>query len=340
MQIRKAVLYGQGDLRMETAAIPDEPGPNQVLVETEISALSTGTDLANYLGDSTYVPGAPDYPRPVGYSNAGHVMAAGRDVTSLKPGDRVFSIRAHLSHFIADSTDLLVQIPDSVPSATAGLAYLTGLGLAALRQARYETGENIVVVGLGVIGLSTVALARAMGANVLGVANSEIRARAALAVGANGCLSSEDPAAVQSMRGYFHGLDADIVVLTSNSWDSYFLSLDLARRGGRVSILGFPGRLQPMPERNPLHPSPFYSKQLALFGAGAAPRLECGPEDVRFNLRRNLEYILDLMATGRMDLAPLITHTLPARRMREAYELARLRSKELIAAVFDWRSGE
>ncbi len=223
-------------------------GPGEVLVETEVSALSTGTDLANYLGDSTYVPGAPDYPRAVGYSNAGRVMAVGSDVTSLKPGDRVFSIRPHLSHFIADASELLVPIPDAVDSEQASLAYLTGLGLAALRQARYETGENIVVVGLGVIGLSTIALARAMGANVLGLANSEIRARAAVTVGATACLLADEPDPVATMRSHFHGMEADIVVLTSNSWDSYFLSLDLARKGGRVSILGFPGRLQPMPE--------------------------------------------------------------------------------------------
>ena len=337
MEIRKAVLYGAGDLRIETASIPDALGPHEVLVETEISALSTGTDLGNYVGDSSYVPGAPDYPRAVGYSNAGRVIATGSEVINLQVGDRVFSIRPHLSHFIAADSDLLVRIPEAVASDSASLAYLTGLGLAALRQARYETGENIVVVGLGVIGLSTIALARAMGARVLGLANSDIRARAAVTVGATACVMADDATPVATMRSYFHGMDADIVVLTSNSWESYFVSLDLARKGGRVSILGFPGRLQPMPERNPLHPLPFYSKQLALFGAGGASRLDCGPEDVRFNLRRNLEYILDLMASGRLDLAPLITHHLPADRMREAYELARLRSKELVAAVFDWR---
>ena len=139
------------------------------------------------------------------------------------------------------------------------------------------------------------------------------------------------------MRTYFHGADADIVILTSNSWDSYFLSLDLARFGGRVSILGFPGRGQNAPGRNPLDPSPFYSKQLTLLGAGSSPRIECAPQDVRFNLRRNLEYIFDLMASGRLPLESLITHRLPYTRMREAYELARLHSKELIASVFDWR---
>ena len=133
-----------------------------------------------------------------------------------------------------------MRIPEAVDSEQASLAYLTGLGLAAPRQARYETGENIVVVGLGVIGLSTIALARAMGAKVLGLANSEIRARAAVTVGATACVMADDANPGCHHAHYFHGMDADIVVLTSNSWDSYFVSLDLARKGGRVSILGFP----------------------------------------------------------------------------------------------------
>jgi threonine dehydrogenase-like Zn-dependent dehydrogenase len=336
MEIQRAVLHGKGDLRIETAALPDHLGTHQLLVQTEFSALSTGTDLGNYLGDSTYVPGAPDYPRWVGYSNVGVVRATGSGVTSLKEGDRVFSTRPHQSAYVAEENELLVRIPETASSKNAALAYLTGLGLAALRQARYEPGENIAVIGLGVIGLSTIGLARAMGANVVGVANSEIRARAAVAMGTMGCVLSSEPEAVEAVKQHFHRREVDLVVLTSNSWASYFLALDLVRRNGRVSILGFPGRGEPPPERNPLGPSPFYSKQLTLLGAGSSIRLECAPEEIRFNLRRNLEYILDLMATGRLDLEPLITHSIPYQRMRDAYELARVRSKELIAAVFDW----
>jgi threonine dehydrogenase-like Zn-dependent dehydrogenase len=338
MEIRRAVLHGKCDLRLDTDSLADALAPDQVLVKTEVSALSTGTDLGNYLGDSTYVPDAPDYPRGVGYSNAGRIAKTGAAVKGLHVGDRVFSIRPHQSHFLAGAGDMLVRIPDNVSSEEASLAYLTALGLAALRQARYEAGENVVVIGLGIIGLSVIALARAMGANVLGVANSEIRARAAIEMGALGCVMSDDSGPVSSMRQILHGAEADIVVLTSNSWGSYFLSLDLARFGGRVSILGFPGRGQALPERNPLDPSPFYSKQLTLIGAGSSSRGEYPAQDVRFNLRRNLEYILDLMTSKRLNLAPLITHRLPSGRMREAYELARLRSKDLIAAVFDWRS--
>jgi threonine dehydrogenase-like Zn-dependent dehydrogenase len=339
MEIRRAVLHGKCDLRIETAAIPDQLDDNQLLVETEITALSTGTDLGNYLGDSTYVPGAPDYPRWVGYSNAGVVRATGSNVSRFRSGERVFSARPHQSAYIAEETDLLVAIPETVSSKEASLAYLTGLGLAALRQARYEAGENVVVIGLGVIGLSTIGLAKAMGASVVGVANSEIRAKAALTMGALECVLSNAPDTVSSVKSRFHGRGADLVILTSNSWESYFLALDLARHSGRVSILGFPGRAEPAPQRNPLDPSPFYSKQLTLLGAGSSPKVECAPEEIRFNLRRNLEYILDLMASDRLNLEPLITHSIPYARMRDAYELARLRSKELVAAVFDWKQG-
>jgi threonine dehydrogenase-like Zn-dependent dehydrogenase len=336
MEIRRAVLHGKCDLRIETATIPDLPDAHQILVETQVSALSTGTDLGNYLGDSTYVPGAPDYPRWVGYSNAGVVRAIGPSVTRFAAGDRVFSTRPHQSAYIADENELLVRIPEAVSFEQASLAYLTGLGLAALRQARYETGENIAVIGLGVIGLATIGLARAMGANVLGVANSEIRSHAAAAMGALGCILSDTPEPLSLTKRFFHGAEADLVILTSNSWQSYFLALDLVRSKGRVSILGFPGRGEPMPRRNPLDPAPFYSKQLTLLGAGSSPNIDCEPQDIRFTLRRNLEYILDLMASQRLDLAPLISHRLPYNSMRDAYELARHRSKDLIAAVFDW----
>ena len=111
----------------------------------------------------------------------------------------------------------------------------------------------------------------------------------------------------------------------------------IARYAGRVSVLGFPGRLQPKPDFNPLDPEWFYGKQLTLLGAGFAPRSDCPPQDLRFNIRRNLQYILELMAARSLRLESLITHRLPASRMKEAYELAKQHDKSLIAAVFDWR---
>jgi len=327
--MKQAVLYGAGDLRIEKRQLPlTDLRDDQVYVETEVTALSTGTDLGNYEGRSTELPGAPDYPRAVGYSNVGRIVA---------DDQRVFSMKPHMSAFIAEPEDLLVPVPDGVSSEQASLAYLTQLGLAALRQARYEAGENVAIVGLGVIGLATAGLARAMGAKVAAIANSDVRAEAALRVGADAALSSQEVRSSEALSPLFGDTGADLVILTANTWDAYRLAVELPRRGGRVSVLGFPGRAQPPPEFNPLDPEWFYAKQLTLLGAGSSPRTESPPSDQRFNLRRNIEYIFALMETGALQLESLITHHLPAVRMKEAYELARLHDKELIAAVFDWR---
>jgi threonine dehydrogenase-like Zn-dependent dehydrogenase len=327
--MKQAILYGAGDLRIEERPLDvDSLNDNHVYVETEVTALSTGTDLGNYLGRSTEVPGAPDYPRPVGYSNVGIVRRVGSAVHHVHPGQRVFSLKPHLSAYIAEPSDLLVPVPEGVSSEQASLAYLTQLGMAAMRQARYQAGESVAVVGLGVIGLATVGVARAMGANVSGVANSSLRADAAAALGAQ--------------RVYVAGngplpTDVDVVILTANPWAAFRISVDMARHGGRISVLGFPGRGEGAPGFNPLDAKWFYGKQLTLIGAGFSPRTECPPGEIRFNLRRNLEYIFALMAAGSLRLDSIITHRFPAERMQEAYELAKQHSKSLIAAIFDWR---
>ncbi|MEN6535923.1 MAG: zinc-binding alcohol dehydrogenase [Bryobacteraceae bacterium] len=325
--MKQAVLYGAGDLRLEERPLDISTlATDQVYVETEVTALSTGTDLGNFEGRSTEVPGAPGYPRAVGYSNAGVVVKVGSAVTRLSPGQRVFSTRPHQSVFLARETELLVPVPEGVSSEEASLSYLAQLGMAALQQAHYQPGETVTVIGLGVIGLATVALARAMGARVTAIANSPVRAAAASRVGADEVFIGNCP-----------GNAADVVVLTANTWDAYRTAVETARYGGRVAVLGFPGRAQDPPSFNPLDAKWFYGKQLTLIGAGFSPKTDCDPWEIRFNLRRNLACILGWMAARTVALDSIITHRLPAERMLEAYELARQHSKELIAAVFDWR---
>jgi len=335
--LKQAILYGACDLRIEDTSLDFQNlQPDQIYAETVVSALSTGTDLGNYLGDSTYVPGAPDYPRRIGYSNVAVVRRVGTDVSQAKVGQRVFSTQPHVSAYLARQSDILVAVPEAVSSEQASLSYLTHLGLAALRQANYLPGENVAIVGLGIIGLCAAALARAMGAKVAGIANSSSRADAAVRVGARAAFLADDLDLEVKLQGVFGDTGADIVVLTANSWDAFRLSVSIVRRNGRVSILGFPGRAQPQPNFNPLDPTWFYAKQLTLLGAGFAPRTDCAPAELRFNVRRNLEYILDLMASQAMRLDSLITHRLPVARMKEAYELASQHSKDMVGAVFQW----
>lgn len=320
LTIHKAILHGARDLRWETEDVSLLTlGEHQVFVETEVSALSTGTDLANYEGRSREVPGAPDYPRWVGYNNVGVVRHRGPAVTGLQPGDRVFSPKPHQSGYVADDTDLLVLVPASVSSEVASLGYLTNLGMSALRQVRYARGERVCVVGLGIIGLCTVALAKAMGAQVTAVANAEARRDLALRVGASAAfLPGEAP----------HGT-ADIVVLTANTWAAYRESVDLCAFEGRIAVLGFPGRAQPVPAFNPIDMQWLYGKQLSIVGAGHCPPALRAPQ---------ITEIFEHARAGRLPLDHLITHRVPWRELPSAYELALTHSKEMVGVVFDWRS--
>ncbi len=337
--MKQAILYGAGDLRIEERPLdPASIEADQVYVKTEVTAFSTGTDLGNYLGKSTEVPGAPDYPRPVGYSNIGRVVAAGSAVKCPRVGELVFAPKPHQSAYIARITDLLVPIPAGVSPEQASLAYLTQLGLAAIHQARYEAGESIAVVGLGVIGLCAIGLARALGAKAVGIANSPLRLEKARSVGANAVMLATDVHGAEDLRSVVGSSGVDIVILTANTWDAYRLSVEMVRDGGRVSILGFPGRGQAAPGFNPLDPRWLYQKQIALIGAGKSTTIDCAPGDLRFNLRRNLELILELMASGKLALEVLISHRFHAEKMNEAYELASSHAKELTAAIFDWRN--
>ncbi len=334
MIVRKAILHAAGDLRFEeTTYDPATLGPHEVLVETIATGFSTGTDLANYQGRSEEIPGAPGYPRGVGYSSVGVVQAAGSQVQSLAVGDRVFSMKPHCSAFLAQPTELLIPLPPGVDAAEASLAYLVHLGIAAMRQVRYEAGESVCVVGLGVIGLGTVAAARAMGARVAALANHPHRAALATSVGAHETHLS----AAFNPASLFNGNGADVVVLTANSWPAYQQSLEAARYCGRIAILGFPGRALPPPAFNPLDAQWLYGKQLTIAGAGHIPRVECAPHEIRFNLRRDLEYVLQLMASGALALKPVISHQVHFTHMRDIYELANAHAPDLTAAVFHWR---
>ena len=328
------MIYGAGDLRIDDEWYdPATLKATEVLVRTRASGFSTGTDLGNYQGRSFEVPGAPQYPRWVGYSNVGVVAAVGDAVRSFQPGDRIFSAKPHRSAYAADESELLIELPANVDTDQASLGYLVHLGVAGLRQVHYQAGENVCVIGLGVIGLCTVAVAKAMGARVIAIANSTRRAELATRLGSEASHQS-GTVAVESV---FDGQGADVVVLTANTWAAYRDAMEAAASNGRVSVLGFPGRAQPAPDFNPLDARWLYGKQLTIRGTGHVSRLECDRSEIRFNVRRSLEYVFSLMASGSLNLEPVISHRFPFERMRDAYEIAQRHSKEFSAAVFDWR---
>jgi threonine dehydrogenase-like Zn-dependent dehydrogenase len=332
-------LYGPRDIRLEEIALDTgHLQPEDVWVRTDVTALSTGTDRGNYEG-AERVPGAPDYPRWVGYSNAGTVMAVGDAVTGLKPGDRVFALKPHQSDYICKESEVMAKIPAAVSSEAASLTYLYHLGFHALRTGEFVPGENVAVVGTGILGLTTIALARAFGGRVVALSNSEYRMEAALRAGAHRAWRSDDADLAARLGDFTDGIGIDLVVLAANPWPAYRSAVESMRPGGRISILSLPGRGEEALDFNPLALKWLYGKGLTVKSVRGLPSYAYPMLDgtQRFSVGRGCEYLLHLMEDGTIEPSELITHRLTYDHAQEAYEMAYHREKSMIGAIMLWR---
>ena len=216
-------------------------GPTDIAIVAEYSAVSPGTEIAAWRGDPPLRPGNP-YPRLVGYCHVGRVVATGNAVSTPRVGDRVLTHTAHCSVAVLPADGALAVLDEQLAGSAAALAYLFHLGYAAILRANVRPGQCVAIVGLGAIGLASVAVAALSGADVVVSARQAALDQAA-AVGAHRCARShETPSQIKSMAGR-SGIDA--VITTSNRWADWWLALDLVRKGGTVAVLGFPGRGEP-----------------------------------------------------------------------------------------------
>ena len=333
-----AVLHGPRDLRIEEQPLDTDLGPTQIHVETEISALKIGTDRGNYEG-AERVPGAPDYPRWVGDSNLGVVRAVGPDVKRIRVGDRVVTRAPHQSEYVVDEAQSVVRVPDGVDAEDAVWAHLYTLSAHCYRKAWFAPGENVAVVGLGVLGLGAVALGPFFGARVVGLGNHPGRLQMATDMGAEAAWLSDDPDLEARLDEFTGGAGIDLVILTANPWPAWRTACEVVRDNGRVSVVALPGRgEEPLDDFNPVGMEWFYNKGIALVAvSGRGGYLFPAAEGDRFDAVRTCEHTLSLMERG---LAPsrLITHRLPYTRMAEAYEMIYRREKGMLGVIFQWQS--
>jgi len=332
----KATLYGPQDLRIEEAPLDTSRlKPNEIWVQTEITAFKIGTDRGNYEG-AEMVPSAPSYPRWVGDSNLGIVRARGENVSRFAPGDRVFARKPHQSDYIAHENEEVIKIPSKVSPEDAVFLGLYHVSAISYWRCHYQPGETVAVVGLGVLGMAAVALGCSFGARVIAIGNSSTRLAMAAKMGAHMAVLSEDPDLHRKIEAFAGPIGVDLVILTANPWPAYRVAAEVVRTNGRIGILSLPGRGEAPLDFNPLAMRWLYAKSLTLTAVTVpAPSLYPTPVN-RFSLENIAPALLNLMATGSVEPKRLITHRLPSSRLAEAYEMALAREKGILGVVFDW----
>lgn len=261
-------------------------------------------------------------PITLGYSLAGRVVEVGSAVRHIAAGDRVAAAAPHGELALAYG-NLTVAVPDGVEPTSAAFATVGSIALQGLRLAAPAVGERFVVTGLGLVGLLTVQLLVAQGCLVIGIdPNPERRARADTYGATTLDASAEVVAAVQHLtRGV--GVDGVIICASTSSSEPVHQAAQMCRKRGRIVLVGVTGL--------ELNRADFYEKELtfqvsASYGPGRYdPAYEAGGVDypegfVRWTAGRNMEAVLDLMASGKLDAASLITHECPFADAPDAYE--------------------
>jgi len=311
-------LTAPGQLRLvqERHAI-DQLGPTSILARTLRSVISTGTELAAWRGDPPLRPGAI-YPRLVGYCNVAEVVALGEGLTHLRAGDRILTHQSHRSAFVCEGRDVLATVPSGVDSTAAAATYLFHLGYAAMLRADVVSGKRVCVIGAGVVGRAAALCSAALGNDTTLVTAQAIEGGDAGRLRAVG--RDEVSAAV-----------FDLVLNTTNLWPDHRLSMELARRGGTISVLGFPGRSAPIPDFNPFESRLFYDKQLTIMAAG-----HLAIDDHRHTLLSTCGYLLSLIESGLLDATSLIGGTMPWRDLSRAYQTLDTRQPGVVTYALDW----
>ncbi len=267
-----------------------------------------------------------DHFNDLGYSSAGTVVESA--VEGFKVGDRVACAGAgYASHaeIVSVPRNLVVKVPDEVELDHAAFTTVSAIALQGVRQADVRVGEQVVVIGLGLIGLLTVQLLKASGCRVMGMDVSSRNFEVARKLGCDECAISNSDSVFQVQaftRGY--GADAVLITAATKSDEPVELAMQFARKRGTVVAVGTVGMNIP---RNPFFEKEIEFRISCSYGPGRYdPTYEQGGNDyplgfVRWTENRNMEAVLDMMALRKLNVQPLITHRVPIQESLRAYDI-------------------
>ncbi len=281
---------------------------------------------------------------PLGYSCAGKVIELGSDVSEFNIGDYVAcagqSIANH-AELISVPVNLCVRVPQNVPLSAASYTTLGAIALQGIRQADVRLGESCAVIGLGLLGQLTVQMLKASGVQVFGIDIDPWAVARAKLSGADEAFQRNDAGLEYSIAEKTAGQGVDAVIITAgtNSLDPVELAGHLARKKGKVIIVGV------VPTG--FSRENYFKKELELrmscsYGPGRYdPEYEQKGRDypyayVRWTEKRNMEAFLQLLAQGKIKVDHLTTHEFDFDEAPRAYDLILKKAEPFLGIVLKY----
>lgn len=336
--MRRSVYFeAPGRVAVREEAVP-KPGAGEVLVETVVSAISSGTELLVYRGEvpeglaaDASLPalaGGIEFPLKYGYSAVGRVVETGDAVESSWMNRLVFAFQPHESHFTAP-VDQLEPVPEGVPAESAAFLPNMETAVSLVMDGRPMIGETVAVLGQGIVGLLTASLlARVPLSRLVTLDRYPKRRAASLEMGAHASL---DPAAanIDSVLTETLGDGADLSYELSGRPEALDSALAATGRFGRVVIGSWYGTRR---------------AELDLGGRFHRSRISLASSQVstidprwsgRWTKRRRLDLAWEMLE--RVEPARLVSHRMALTEAPEAFDLIDRNPQEVIQILLESR---
>lgn len=310
--------------QVEMPALAEE----DVLVETSVSVISAGTE-GWVLTDRFHWAGSSPYPLVPGYQKVGIVREIGPGVTDLAIGDRVFMTTGKLcgavhaywgghSSFSQEIQSEVLKVPPAVSDLEAANLVVAQVGYNAASRPRLQGGEVAAVFGDGMIGQSAAQALRARGTRVVLCGRRATRLALAEHYSADYVVNVKDRDVVEALRAITPS-GVDIVIDTSDTPDISLFMHVLRERDGQIVLSGF------------------YTGGLVV-DADALQKREVALHTNSGWTRERLLATLQLMSSGAMQTAHLITHQFPYQEAPRAWQLIGARDPGLLGAALQWHT--
>ena len=342
--MKAAVLHGWNDLRYGEFETPSF-GPEEVLCRVSACGIC-GTDVHIMKGDFKGVF-PPQFPFILGHEWYGEIAALGSMVEGFSLRQRVIGEpqkgcrvcarclegRYHLclnapqpekgyklyghnangayAEYVAVQATTIHPMPDHLGMEEGVSACNVGIGLQAVRRARIDVGDSVAVIGVGLLGIITLQLAKICGAGRTIAVGRGHRLKIAGELGADEKVDRMQGDVVKRVKELTGGTGADVVIECAGAEEAVQQSLDCVRRGGRVVLAGFTGSKGVLLDTNRIA-----LDEIEVVGTRGAPNAL--PESI------------GLLASGRINVKPLVTHQLPLSEVRRGMEIFTNRLENVI----------
>jgi 2-desacetyl-2-hydroxyethyl bacteriochlorophyllide A dehydrogenase len=337
MHIRQVVVTGPCQVELQKLELEEKIGPEQLLIDSEYTFISAGTELANYTGREPRVFQQGSwcaYPWRSGYANVGVVRAAGERVSRARVGQRVFTYGPHASSFLYSEKRLVAPVPGELDPALVASSRMAGVALTALVLAEIRGNPWVAVFGLGMVGNLAAQAFGLHGGRVVGIDPVAHRRQLAERCGIEHTLGGSSQEVQQAIEELSEGHLADIAIDAVGHSSVVMQALRATATHGQLILLGSP-RVRVQGDLTELL-SEVHLRFITVRGGleWCLPMYpDVGGGQSQFGKQ---QMIFDWMRRGRLRLEPLVSHRLRPEQIKEAYEGLEHHPEEYTGVVLDW----